>query len=93
MTVLLHFSLHYDGFTSLVAGDQLTDSSDIHVINKLQNFCLYALLFSLGLHFMRCNFGPLRTGPNRTGGWAVAESVQWLSNYEKKERKFTVFNV
>ena len=55
LTALLHFSLHYDRFTSLLARDQLTGSSDIHIINTLQNFCLYVLLFSLGLHFVRCN--------------------------------------
>ena len=93
LTALLYLSLRYDRFTSLLAGAQLTGSFDIHVINKLQNFCLYALLFSLGLHFVHCNFGSLRTGPDSSGGRAVAESVQWLSNYEKKQRKVAVFNL
>jgi len=92
LTALLHFSLRYDKFTSHLAGDQLTDSFDIHVSNNLQNFCLSAVL-SLGSHFVRCNFGPLRTGPKSSGGRAVAESVQWLSNYEKKLRKVAVFNL
>ena len=93
LTALLHFSSRYDRFTSLLAGDQLADSFDIHVINKLQNFCLYALLFSLGLHFVRCNFGPLRTGPNSSGGRATAEPVQWLSKYEKERHKNSLFSI
>jgi hypothetical protein len=92
LTALLYFSLRYDKFTSLLAGDQLTDSFDIHVSNNLQNVCLYAVL-SLGSHFVRYNFGPLRTGLNSSGGRAVAESVQWLSNYEKELRKAAVFNL
>jgi hypothetical protein len=93
LTALLHFPWLYDRFTSLLAFDRLTNSFDSHVINKMQNVCVYALLFSLGLHFVRCNFGPLRTGPNYSCRRAVAESVQCLSNYEKKLRKVAFFNL